>query len=139
MASNPRLRMGNTRWLGWLAAAALTIQGMPAFGQSDGDDTDVPESGQLAALLLAVGGAVAGILYREDDLRDRIRGSLDGRGIAYSDTQLRSLSQQVSLRLRAGGSRAGTFTICAESERRRRPCLRVTLQDRPAPTRLRGR
>jgi hypothetical protein len=138
MAFNPGSRMGKTRWLGWFAAAALTIQGMPALGQSDGDDGDAPQSGELAALLLAVGGAVAGVLYREDDLRNRIRGSLDGRGIAYSDAQLRSLSQQASQRLRAAGDRAGSFTICAEGQRRGRPCLRVILQERAAPTRLRG-
>jgi hypothetical protein len=129
--------MSKTRWLGWLAAAAITIQSVPAGAQSDGDDEDIPQSGQLAALLLAVGGAVAGVLYREDDLRDRIRGSLDGQRIAYSDAQLRTLSRQVSLRLRAAGNRGGTFTICAERERRSRPCLRVILQDRGVPSRLR--
>jgi hypothetical protein len=129
--------MGKTRWLGWLAAAALTIQSMPASAQSDGDDDDGLSGGSLAVLLLAIGGAVAGVLYREDDLRDRIRGSLDGRRIAYSDAQLRNLSRQVNLRLRAAGGRSGTFTICAERERRSRPCLRVILQDRGVPSRLR--
>ena len=33
--------------------------------------------------------------------------------------------------------RGGTFTICAERERRSRPCLRVILQDRGVPSRLR--
>jgi hypothetical protein len=129
--------MGKTRWIGWLAAAALTIQSMPVSAQSDGDDDDGLSGGSLAVLLLAIGGAVVGVLYREDDLRDRIRGSLDGRRIAYSDAQLRSLSRQVNLRLRAAGGRSGTFTICAERERRSRPCLRVILQDRGVPSRLR--
>lgn len=137
MTSNPGPRMGKTKWLGWLAAAALTIQSMPASAQTADDDDEGLSGGSLAALLLAIGGAVAGVLYREDDLRNRIRGSLDGRRIAYSDTQLRSLSRQASQRLRLVGNRPGSFTVCAEGERRGRPCLRVILQDRAAPVRPR--
>lgn len=137
MTSNPRPRMGKTKWLGWLAAAALMIQSVPAFGQGADDDDDELSGGALAVLLLAIGGAVAVpiALPREDDLRNRIRGSLDGRRIAYSDAQLRSLSRQASQRLRLVGNRPGSFTVCAEGERRGRPCLRVILQDRAAPVR----